>query len=160
MDLAATVRNVVQQLDPVLASHKVVVDAPEHVSVVSDDQTVARILTNVLVNAARYSPVGTTITVTVTAEDPALIIVDDQGPGIPENERRLVFEQFWRGNHSHVIRQTGTGIGLAVVAQLTRLLGGTVNADEAPGGGARIVLALPARPSDDAPPLGDRGPTT
>jgi PAS domain S-box-containing protein len=160
MDLAATVRSVVQQLDPVLGSHHVVVDTPEHVSVFSDDQTVGRILTNVLVNAARYSPVGTTITVTVTAEDPALVTIDDQGPGIPEDERRLVFEQFWRGNHSHVIRQTGTGIGLAVVAQLTRLLGGDVRAAEAPGGGARIELALPVRSSGAIPAVGDREPTS
>lgn len=159
LDLAATVRGVVQQLGPVLAGHEVVVDAPDHVPAYADDQAVSRILTNILVNAARYSPVGTTITVTVTAEDPALVVVDDEGPGIPEEERRLVFEQFWRGNHSHVIRQTGTGIGLAVVAELTRLLDGQVHADEAPGGGARIVLALPVQPREVAPPRSAAGPT-
>lgn len=150
MNLAETVRSVVQQLSPVLDGHQVVVDAPEYVPAFADEQATLRILTNILVNAARYSPADTTITIRAVADDPARVIVDDEGPGIPEHERRLVFEHFWRGDHSHVIRQTGTGIGLAVVAELASLLGGDVQAGESPGGGARIVVSLPVRPSDTA----------
>lgn len=151
MNLAATVRSAVQKLAPVLAKHEVAVDAPEHAAAYADEDGVDRIVTNIVVNAARYSPPGSRITVTVQPGDPATIVVDDQGPGIPEAERRLVFEQFWRGNHSHVIRRTGTGVGLAVVAELTRLMSGSVHADEAPGGGARIVVTLPVAPPATMP---------
>lgn len=146
IDLTATAHTAVRQLASVLEEHEVVIDATGPAPAFADEAATNRCLSNVLVNAARYSAAGTTITVTVRAGDPAVVIVDDEGPGIPAPERRLVFEQFWRGNHSHVIKQTGTGIGLAVVAQLTRMQGGDVRAEEAPGGGARIVIELPPRP--------------
>ena len=68
------------------------------------------------------------------------IIVDDQGEGIPAELRRRVFTKFWQ----HGARG-GSGLGLYIVGGLTKAHGGTVTIDDAPGGGARVVLAWPRR---------------
>jgi signal transduction histidine kinase len=83
-----------------------------------------------------------------------LLAVEDQGPGVPVASRERVFAPFVRepacdaGNDA----ATGHGIGLAVVRHIARLHAGTVTVDDAPGGGARFVLTLPATVALVGPP--------
>jgi signal transduction histidine kinase len=67
------------------------------------------------------------------------VSVSDCGPGVAPEDRARVFERFWRGRGE---RQVGAGLGLAIVAEIARAHGGTVEVGDAPGGGALFVLKL------------------
>ena len=103
---------------------------------------VERAVSNLLDNAAKFSPEGTPIEVTVAG---GTTTVDDHGPGIPPGERTLVFQRFHRSPEAR--SRPGSGLGLAIVAQVAADHGGSVEADEAPGGGARLRLHLPPSPT-------------
>jgi signal transduction histidine kinase len=100
------------------------IDADGDVSAVIDGAKAARILENLVGNAAKYSPEGSHIHVRVNRfGSGVLLVVDDEGPGVPEALRRSIFAPFERGNltSSH---QPGTGIGLSLVDRFARLHGG------------------------------------
>ena len=78
------------------------------------------------------------------------VVVEDNGPGIPESERDHLFERFYRGSRAgQRASSQGTGLGLSLVAEHVRLHGGRVWSEEAPGGGTRFVVELPLGPADD-----------
>lgn len=95
-------------------------------------------LTNVIANAIRYSPPGAIVDIDVPGD--GSIVVRDHGPGIPEADRPHVFERFWRGRNE---APPGAGLGLSITAAVMLTHGGTVEADDAPGGGARFRLIFP-----------------
>ena len=104
-----------------------------------------RAVTNLLDNAAKWGPPGSTVTVRLTAHDGVgRLTVDDQGPGIAEADRESVFDRFWRAEESRTM--PGSGLGLSIVRQVADRHSGRVSALEAPGGGARLVLELPGSP--------------
>ncbi|MGH9007211.1 MAG: sensor histidine kinase, partial [Acidimicrobiales bacterium] len=79
-----------------------------------------------------------------------VVAIEDNGPGVPLPERRRIFERFYRGQASgRRGASTGTGLGLALVAEHVRLLGGLVGIEDAPGGGARFTVELPTTEGDD-----------
>ncbi|RWR28004.1 two-component sensor histidine kinase, partial [Mycobacterium tuberculosis] len=73
----------------------------------------------------------------------AEIVVSDQGPGIPPEERRLVFERFYRADTSRTRASGGTGLGLSIVDSLVYAHGGTVKVTTALGKGSRFTVSLP-----------------
>ncbi|PUA81447.1 two-component sensor histidine kinase [Nocardioides currus] len=97
-----------------------------------------RAITNLLDNAAKWSPTGGTITVRLAS---GVLTVDDQGPGISEADQPHVFERFWRSDESRSM--PGSGLGLAIVKQVVDLHGGRVVVSAAPGGGTRMSLSIP-----------------
>ncbi|CAN5685792.1 HAMP domain-containing sensor histidine kinase [soil metagenome] len=113
--------------------------------VVGEAGPLERAVTNLLDNAAKWSPPGGTVTVLLRD---GVLTVDDQGPGIAEADRTKVFDRFWRAKESRTM--PGSGLGLSIVRQVAERHSGTVLADAAPGGGARLVLRLPGRESIDA----------
>ncbi|MGN0062669.1 MAG: ATP-binding protein [Nocardioides sp.] len=103
-----------------------------------DANGLERAVTNLLDNAAKWSPPGSTITVRLAD---GLLTIDDEGPGIPEKDRPHVFDRFYRADESRAM--PGSGLGLAIVHQVVDRHGGEVSVHDAPGGGARMVLQLP-----------------
>jgi two-component system sensor histidine kinase MprB len=105
-----------------------------------------RAVNNLLDNAAKYSPPGGEVAVTLRG---GTLTVRDHGPGVPPDELPHIFDRFFRaGNARH---QAGSGLGLAIVKQVAERHGGSVAAVAAPGGGLEVVLALPgARPIQPA----------
>jgi two-component system sensor histidine kinase MprB len=97
-----------------------------------------RAITNLLDNAAKWSPTGGTITVRLAS---GVLTVDDEGPGISEADLPHVFERFWRSEESRSM--PGSGLGLAIVKQVVDQHGGRVVVSEAPSGGARMSLSIP-----------------
>ncbi|WP_406469479.1 HAMP domain-containing histidine kinase [Streptomyces hirsutus] len=117
-----------------------------------------QVVDNLLSNALRVSPPGTTITLARTlAGGPRTSGVElhviDQGPGMTEAERRRAFDRFWRAADSY---HEGTGLGLPIVQQLIRAGGGDVVLDAAPGGGLDAVVRL--RPAGEHRLAPNRGP--
>jgi len=111
-----------------------------------DQRGLSRAFLNVLDNAAKWSPENGTVTMTMQQidDDRVEITVDDEGPGIPADERELVFERFYRSVESRAM--PGSGLGLAIVKQVMESHGGSVRAEESPRGGTRMVLELPGGP--------------
>ncbi len=109
---------------------------------VSDPSLLQHIFSNLLSNAVRYSPAGTTITLrlTLTAEA-AVVEVADQGIGIPLADHERIFEPFERG--SNIGQIAGTGLGLNIVRRMVELLRGTVVVSSLAGGGTNFTVVLP-----------------
>ena len=123
--------------------------------VYGDAGGLARAVLNLLDNAAKWSPPGGRVVVRLTQIDPlhAELVVSDFGPGIPPQERRLVFERFYRSTSARAM--PGSGLGLAIVKQVVVKHGGTLRVeDTVPGGqppGTSIHVVLPGRPLPATP---------
>jgi len=108
-----------------------------------DAAKVERIFENLLVNAARYTPEGSPVEVRLVAMDRGVeIVVEDRGPGIPDEIKDTVFEAFRQGPEG-VSSATGMGIGLSLVARFAELHGGRAWVEDRPGGGASFKVYLP-----------------
>jgi signal transduction histidine kinase len=111
---------------------------------VADPSAVERIVVNLLSNAAKYSPPGTTVEVAVSRlATKAVLEVTDRGPGIPPEERERIFDRFYRVDNPTTRSKRGIGIGLALVLELVELLAGSVRVGDAPGGGTRFTVEFP-----------------
>jgi two-component system, OmpR family, sensor kinase len=122
------------------------VEAPPAVPAPASGADLAQVLDNLIENSIRYGDPGGTITVTAAnGSGGTMVAVSDTGPGIPPNERDRVFERFYRGADGRR-RGAGTGLGLAIVGELARRWGGDAELSEAPGGGTRVAIRLPACP--------------
>jgi signal transduction histidine kinase len=111
---------------------------------VGDLTGLGRVLRNLVDNAARHA--RSTIEITVVEEGPdVLLVVADDGPGIPEADRQRVFDRFVRLDTARSREGGGSGLGLAIVAELVAAHRGTVEISDQPGGGARITVLLPVQ---------------
>jgi PAS domain S-box-containing protein len=109
-----------------------------------DPAKLERIVDNLVTNALKHTPPGTSVSVSVTGDESSLILyVDDSGPGVPDDQKRQIFEPFVRANGAS--GAPGTGIGLALVAQFAALHGGKAWVEDRPGGGASFRVSLPRR---------------
>lgn len=145
----ALVHDVVDQVETY--DHPVRVTG-EDVLVDVDGAKVERIVENLVRNAIRHTPAGTEVRVGVQVEDAGVaLVVDDEGPGVSTAEREQIFEPFVQGEAATRAASPGTGIGLALVAEFARLHGGDVRVEDAPSGGARFRVWLPAPRSADVP---------
>ena len=115
----------------------------EPVHAQADAERVTQMIANLLTNAAKFTPAGGGVTVSLARSGgEAVLTVADTGPGIPADELPHVFERFWRGRSAGT--RSGSGVGLAVVQALVTAHGGNVGVTSPPGGGARFVVRLPA----------------
>ena len=158
VDLVEVARDTVRRAGPLAAERGIdLVGPPEDatvLSVVGDPNRLIQLLLVLLDNAFRHSPPGGRVTVTALQATgrSAAILVDDQGPGVPADAREAIFEPFARLPGSRTRADAGSGLGLAIARRLAELHGGTLVATDAPGGGARFVLSLPAGASGAARP--------
>jgi two-component system sensor histidine kinase KdpD len=133
------------RLAAVLALHPVQREVEEGLPVVHVDYVqLQQVLTNLLENAARYSPAGTLIRIGAAAHADGLALwVADHGPGVPADQQERVFDRFYRLEH-HEREPHGTGMGLAISRGLIQAHGGRLWVEETPGGGATFRMELPA----------------
>jgi two-component system OmpR family sensor kinase len=146
LDLGDTVSRILTDQPELQAGHDLVVAATPGCIVRGSSAAIERIVTNLVGNAAKYSPQDTSITVTVRAEaDRAVLLVDDEGPGVAAEDRDRVFSRFYRGRGDSVTRTRGAGIGLAIVAEYAASMSGTASVEDAPGeSGARFRISFPS----------------
>jgi two-component system sensor histidine kinase KdpD len=103
---------------------------------------IERVLSNLLENAGKYTPPGSTITVSAEPHGMWLnVSVADDGPGLPPGQEENVFEKFARGERESA--KPGVGLGLAICRAIVGAHGGTIHAARRPGGGAVFVFTLP-----------------
>ena len=112
------------------------------VGVLADSRWLHQVITNLLTNALKFTPAGGRVTVEAGLDGPgAVLTVADTGIGIPADELPHIFERFWRGRQA--AQTSGSGIGLAVAAELAQAHGGELTAVSHPGLGTRMALTLP-----------------
>lgn len=139
---------VVQALDQVgVDSRGVLLEvADELPAAMADAGLLERVLANLVANAQRYSPAHRPPEVrAATIADLVEVMVIDHGPGVPLDQREQIFAPFQRLGDTTT--ETGVGLGLALARGLTEAMGGTVRAEETPGGGLTMVVALEAAPT-------------
>ena len=116
-------------------------ESAEQVTVLGDRLALRRIVENLVDNALKYGQ-SAKLTLTADAERLALM-VDDKGPGIPIDRRQYLLEPFTRLETSRARETGGAGLGLAVVRSLVEAHDGSLEINDAPGGGARLIVRLP-----------------
>ncbi|MFD7550108.1 DUF4118 domain-containing protein [Streptomyces sp. NPDC059816] len=129
----------------------VLLDIPQRLPMVSVDKgLLERAVANVVENAVKYSPATARVLVAASAmADRVEIRVVDRGPGVPDEAKDRIFEPFQR--YGDVPRGAGVGLGLAVARGFTEAIGGTLTAEDTPGGGLTMVLSLRCLPGRSAP---------
>jgi signal transduction histidine kinase len=110
----------------------------------TDPLRLEQVLLNVLSNACKYTPSNSCIQIVVAADDQSVNVqVTDQGPGIPEDATRLIFDPFFRlAQNAHV---PGMGLGLYISEQIMQVLGGGISVASSPGAGSTFTISFPRR---------------
>lgn len=141
-DLSALANTVVDDLAD--AGSDVTFEGPERLTVEASLPAVRRILSNLLDNALKFAG-HARLKLAMAGEDLVLVIVEDDGPGIPPPMQEAVFEPFRRLEPSRNLQTGGVGLGLAIARNLARGHGGDITVESSDSGGARFVFSLPLR---------------
>ncbi len=146
MDLAELVRNSVSSMllkakeKNVALSNETGKDLPQ---VQADTRWIGQVVDNLLINAIKYAGPGASVKVSGSDKGEAVVIcVEDNGPGIPQEEQKMVFDKFYRGKAS-AKQVPGTGLGLAISKSVIEKHGGKIWLESRPGKGAKFCFALP-----------------
>ena len=146
-DLAAIAAGAADALGPIADANQQQLNQQLDTAIIDGDPTrLAQIVTNLLTNAIKFTPTGSIVDLAVRLdpkEQQATLTVSDNGPGIPINDCPHVFERFYRSDSSRPV--AGSGIGLAVVAQLVKAHGGTVELVDSTVG-TTITVTFPMSP--------------
>jgi K+-sensing histidine kinase KdpD len=137
--------NALEQCAVELRHHKVHVDCPENLPGVKvDSRLIAEALTQVVENAAKYSPRGSNILVRGRLDGNRLLIsVTDQGPGIAPEEMDRIFDNLYRSTLPNIHSNRGAGMGLAIARGMIEAHGGEIRVESTPGHGATFIFELP-----------------
>ncbi len=147
LDLAELARARCSHLATLAARRQLqlVVTGLETAQVRGDVDRLSQVLDNLLDNAIRYSPLGSTVTVELSASPGEFqCAVSDRGAGIPEKHLPFIFERFYRADASRNRQTGGAGLGLAIVHALVLAQGGRISAESQEGQGTNIRFSLPA----------------
>ncbi len=155
MDLTVVIPQAVRGIEPAHPDHHLEYEVDDGAVILGDRSGVERIVNNLISNATKYSPSGTTVRVSVRCVDSTVeLVVDDEGPGVADSDRERIFSRFYRGAGEEVVRTRGAGIGLSVVQEFVEQMDADISVADAPGGGARFLVRFPAlerTESDPAP---------
>jgi signal transduction histidine kinase len=122
---------------------RLMLQAPGRLRVMADGSLIRRALENLMLNAIEFagqSPPGQVTAALLPRAREVLLIVEDDGPGVPADERDRIFQAYYSS------KSGGTGLGLALVKQVMEAHGGTIASEASPLGGARFVASLPLKP--------------
>jgi two-component system sensor histidine kinase KdpD len=133
----------VKRLERTLAAHRVQTHIPPDLPLVNvDGGLIGQVLANLLENAAKYTPRGTTISISAeTGQEEIVVSVADEGPGLPPGEEERIFDKFHRAAPEGP--QSGVGLGLSICKAIVQAHGGIIAAENLPAGGAVFRFTLP-----------------
>jgi two-component system sensor histidine kinase KdpD len=142
-DIRDVVGHAVADVRPQLTSHTVVVEIPNDFPLVKlDFGLIERVLVNLLLNASVYTPPGSVVTISATADENGLTVtVTDNGPGFPRDSLPRVFEKFYRVPGTGA---GGSGLGLSIARGFVEAHKGTLAVENCREGGARFIMSIPA----------------
>ncbi len=146
IDLVKQVRFAMANFESAMESKEISfhLTAPAHLSAQMDDEKIQNIFMNIFSNALKYVPNGGRVDCTVESNNlDAIITIADNGPGIPKELRKTIFDRFKQGDGSLTRLVGGTGLGLSIVKDFTELHKGHVEITETPGGGATFIINIP-----------------
>jgi two-component system sensor histidine kinase KdpD len=145
-DIAGTA---LSHLDSKLAGHPVDVRIPHDIPPVHVDATlIVQVFSNLFDNISKYTPPGTPVTVSASVDGRIVrVLVEDEGPGLPDGEPARLFDTFQRGHDEGSVE--GVGLGLAICQAIIRAHGGDIEARRRAGGGARFEFTLPAEEPEE-----------
>lgn len=157
-DLSRLARKASERLEARLEQAGVAMrlEAPERLAVICDADRITQVVENLLDNALKFSPEGTTIRLTVQpladrGDGDVEIRVADRGPGVSEADRKAIFERFvQRGAPAG--STGGVGLGLTICREIVAAHGGRIGVEDNPGGGSTFIVTLP-----QTPPAADSG---
>jgi two-component system sensor histidine kinase KdpD len=143
--ISGLIRRVVERLEPQLAAHPVTLAIPAGLPLVPVDVVeIDEVLSNLLENAATYTPPGTPIRISTWQTEAALgVQVADAGPGIPAAHLPHLFDRYYR---VHAGPTGGTGLGLAIAKGIVEAHGGHIAVESRPGHGTTFTFTLPLAP--------------
>ncbi|MHC1787711.1 MAG: ATP-binding protein [Christensenellales bacterium] len=145
VDLLVLIHSVCGNFDAELANKNLQLSTDGVASVISADKdAMSKVITNLVSNAVKYTPQGGQIIMTVQdSVNDVVFKVEDNGPGIPEDELPFIFERLYRADKSRNRGTGGAGIGLAIVRSIVAAHGGSVTAENRQPGGSRFTVTLP-----------------
>ena len=137
--------NVLDRTSSATHNHRVVVELDDGLPLVKvDSRLIAEALTNLIENAAKYSPPGSEVVLRGRIdEDKMIISVEDQGEGVAPDEQARIFDKFYRSTRPEKQFKEGTGMGLAITRGIVEAHGGKIQVESGPARGARFSFAIP-----------------
>jgi two-component system, OmpR family, sensor kinase len=143
VDLSEVVTDAAAELEPVAGGHEISISAPPGARVDGARDELHRLVLNLMENALRHTDPGTAVEASVERRNGQVVLaVEDDGPGIPFDQREKVFERFYRGSGEH---SGSSGLGLSIVRAVAESHRGSVRLEEPlDGRGARFVVRIPA----------------
>jgi len=146
-DLAAALRELIGDHAEAFPRHKLVLEGDDRCPVVGDRDRLERVAINLISNAAKYSPEGSTVRIQVRCRgDRAVLVVQDEGAGMSPDDLRVLFLPFGRGPRAPRMAK-GAGLGMCVVKQILEAHDGTISVRSEQGKGTTVEITLPlARP--------------
>ena len=148
-DVAKLIQQRIRHLEPHARNKKidVTVDAPGVQRASIDAARFSQVIDNLVSNAIKFSPSGTTVRVALQSSNGSFAFsVQDQGPGIPEADRKLLFRSFQKLSARPTGGEKSTGLGLAIVKKIVDAHGGTIDVESGSGGGTRFTVTAPLTP--------------
>ncbi|HTP78253.1 MAG TPA: sensor histidine kinase KdpD [Rhizomicrobium sp.] len=152
VDIGDVIGSALQRATAVLAKHPIQLNLDAGLPMARGDPVLLeQVLFNILDNAAKYTPAGTSISLAARRDGERISLqIADEGPGLPEDARERVFDKFYRV-HAADTQRAGTGLGLAICRGFVEAMGGTITAaNRGDGPGAVFTIILPAAPKDSA----------
>jgi signal transduction histidine kinase len=148
--LGGLIYEVVESLKPLAIEKNIAIDVVRtngDLTAWADRDKITQILTNLIVNAIKFSPAGGSLRLSMgPASDPSFleVAVSDTGPGIPSNELEKIFHEFYQISQPNREKTAGVGLGLAISKKLVEMHGGSIRIESVPGQGSTFFFTLPA----------------
>jgi two-component system OmpR family sensor kinase len=144
VDLVKLASDVAVDARATAPDREIALRAPEPAPLEGDPHQLHQVLANLVRNALVHTPPGSPIELGVAvAPDTVTVSVRDHGPGLPDGARERLFERFWRAEGGRERGRAGAGLGLAIAREIVLAHGGSIDAANAPGGGAIFTVELP-----------------
>ncbi len=151
-DLGEMVIELVESLGPLVSGkdQQITADVTEGIELTADKEKIRQVISNLVENAVKYSPVGADIDIEISmVDEKAEIVISDNGYGISTDDQGHIFDTFFRSRTDENWEVPGTGLGLALVKRIVSMHGGTVSLDSELGAGTSFTILLPVL--DDEP---------
>jgi two-component system OmpR family sensor kinase len=152
VDLSVVVTDAVESARAVDPERPIDVESVGSAEVTGDAGRLRQVVDNLLDNARVHTPPGAPVHVRLHADDEVVLSVDDEGPGLGEEEVAKAFDRFYRGDPVRSRDTGGAGLGLSIVAAIVQAHGGSIEATSPEGSGARFEVRLPALDAAPAEP--------